>query len=374
MRRWHTPAMRALALGLLSLALGCGSGSSGTGRPDAGPGDTGVPPMDTGTPPVDTGTPPVDAGTDTGPPPDTTVRFVAMGDTGEGNEDQYMVAAAIKNVCDAQGCDFVILLGDNFYDSGVDSVSDSQWDTKFEDPYAELDLPFFAVLGNHDYGGTLAFTETGGLGNEFDKGPVEVAYTDSTESSGKWTMPDTFYTFTWGNVGFIMMDTNSILWNDTSNGDQRAWWTTAMMEVSGVDWVIGAGHHPYVSNGRHGNAGSYESIEVGGVELPNPLPILNGNQVKSFFDDVVCGNVDLYFAGHDHNLQWLNEPDALCGAELIVSGAGAKTTGFESSGNATHFENDATEGFMYMVVDGGTLTGTFYDKAGAMLFERTITR
>ena len=49
------------------------------------------------------------------------------------------------------GFGFVVLLGDNFYEDGVASVDDPQWQTKFEDPYANIDLPFYAVLGNHDH-------------------------------------------------------------------------------------------------------------------------------------------------------------------------------------------------------------------------------
>ena len=76
------------------------------------------------------------------------VRFVAMGDAGEGNTDQYLVGERIAEVCAAKddehgpGCEFVLYLGDNFYDDGVDDVDDSQFESKFELPYAGLDLPF----------------------------------------------------------------------------------------------------------------------------------------------------------------------------------------------------------------------------------------
>jgi len=346
-----------LALAIAAAVAGCGSDSSSSGDDDDNGFDAGA-----GTPDAASGQ--VDAAA----PQD--VRFVVMGDTGEGNEAQAAVAAAIKGVCDAERCDFVVLAGDNIYDSGVDSVDDAQWQDKFEVQYQDLDLPFYAVLGNHDYGGDLFGVDTGGLGNEWDKGPIEVMYSDV---SAKWIMPATHYTFTYGNVGFIMLDTNSIMWDNTDHGDQRDWYPTALMEVSGADWVFAVGHHTVRSNGAHGDAGNYESIEVGGVEIPNPLPILNGGNVKTFFDEVVCGTVDVYFCGHDHNRQWLNEPDALCGAELIVSGAGSKTKGLDGA-NAVFFQDAAIEGFMYVVVDGNTFRGQFYDKDGNLNFERSVTR
>lgn len=54
------------------------------------------------------------------------VRFVAIGDAGKGNAEQKQVADAIQAKCAASGCDFVQLLGDNIYDSGVASVTDPQ--------------------------------------------------------------------------------------------------------------------------------------------------------------------------------------------------------------------------------------------------------
>lgn len=307
---------------------------------------------------------PADAGTS------QAVRFVVMGDTGEGNEAQAMVAEAIAAKCASDGCDFVMLLGDNIYDDGVSSVDDPQWQTKFEEPYRNVDLPFYVVLGNHDYGGEL-LVDTPGVGNEWEKGPIEVQYSDISD---KWILPATHYTFTWGKVGFIMLDTNSLVWDNVDHGDQWAWYPSALAEVADAEWIIAAGHHPYLSNGAHGNAGNYESIEVGGVEIPNPLPILNGGHVKDFFDQVMCGTVDIYFAGHDHNRQWLDEPAALCGTELIVSGAGAKLKALEDRGNQVHWQDDTAEGFLYAVIEGDTFRGQMIDKTGQVNFAREFTR
>lgn len=360
----------------LLLACGCSSGlTGGDGGLDARVVTRDGGRRDSGSSGPDAGAP-ADAGTDGGTS-EPEVRFVVMGDTGEGNTAQHEVADAIEATCASLGCDFVILLGDNIYDSGVDGLDDPQWESKFEAPYRDLALPFYAVLGNHDYGGVLGpcplCTEQGGLGNEWHKGPIEVAYTTRSE---KWTMPATHYTFRMGNVGFVMLDTNSILWDNTEHGDQRAWFpgAVASLRAEGAEWIIAAGHHPYLSNGRHGNAGNYESIEVGGVEVPNPVPILAGNTVRDFFENVACEEIDVLLAGHDHNRQWIDEPAALCGAELIVSGAGAKTTGFESSLSTLHFGDDDTEGFLYVRIRGDEMYGRFVNRDGTTAFERVTTR
>ena len=346
-------------------------------RPDSGVADSGTRDAHVTLPDTSTGS---DAGADAGADAGVEdVRFVVMGDVGEGNTDQRAVAVTLRDYCAANGCDFVLLLGDNIYNSGVDSVTDPQWNTKFEEPYRDIMLPFYAVLGNHDYGGVLglcpACTERGGLGNEFHLGPIEVAY---TAVSMRWTMPDTFYTTQLGNVGFVMLDTNSILWDNTENGDQEAWIAGAIADLraDGAEWIIAAGHHPYLSNGAHGNAGRYETIEIGDEEVDFPLiPQVSGTYVLEFFNDHVCGNVDLYFAGHDHNRQWIDEPGECGGTELIVSGAGAKVKGFDSdSRNALHYGDETVEGFFYIHIRGDTLTGRSIDMDGTVAFERVTTR
>ena len=277
------------------------------------------------------------------------VRFVALGDAGEGNAEQYGVANAIERVCSNRGCDFALYLGDNFYDSGVDEVDDIQFETKFELPYANLAFPFWIVLGNHDYGG-------GGSGYEFWKGNYYIEYSDV---SPRWRLPDLFYTVDYGVLDLFGLDTNAILWGFFD--DQQAWLDARLAE-SDAAWTIAFGHHPYLSNGHHGNAGVYDGY--------SPSPIWDGANVKQFFDESVCGSVDLYMCGHDHSLQW---PETTCGGtELIVSGAGSKTTGLDGE-NPTWFEADR-EGFVYLDLTTTEYTATFYDIGGNAIFTRTVTK
>jgi tartrate-resistant acid phosphatase type 5 len=277
------------------------------------------------------------------------VRFVAIGDAGKGNDGQKQVAAAIAAKCAARGCDFVQLLGDNIYDSGVSSVTDAQWQTKFEEPYANVAAPFWVVLGNHDNGGS-------GTGNETWKGDIQVAY---SMTSTKWKLPSRYYVHQAPGVDFFGLDTNAGMFDQTATqkSDVSSWTTQ-----STASWKIAFGHHPYKSNGPHGNAGAYEGLPF--------IPLVNGAGVKSLLETTICGKVDVYLSGHDHSRQWLT--DTCNGTELIVSGAGASTTDLNNN-NATHWQSDQI-GFLYVSIQGNTLTGEFYGVDGTMEYSRTITK
>lgn len=320
-----------------------GGGGGGRAVDDAGTdGGPGGPPRD-GWP----GLPPHDAG--------VVVRFVAIGDTGKGNDGQRQVGQTIGTFCAANGCDFVVLLGDNFYPTGVTSTTDPQWETAFEQPYATVNAPFYAVLGNHDYGGN-------GSGTELAKGDNEVAY---TQVNPKWRLPAHDYTFSFGDADFFVADTNRSMFSlDTQAREDFARWVPA----SHATWKIAFGHHPYFSNGPHGNAGNYDGLGL--------VPVANGAGVKAFLDERVCGKVDFYISGHDHSIQYLR---GACSAgagglntQHIVSGGGAATTSLP--GTQLVWYQSLSLGFVYVVIEGRALTASFYDATGALKYSRTTTK
>lgn len=327
--------------------------ASGPGAPDSDPagGDTGP---DTG---PDTDGPPQDTALDTDTPAGPQlVRFVAMGDAGEGNADQYAVAKAVKELCDVRGCDFVLYLGDNFYDNGVDGVDDPQFETKFELPYADVDLPFYVVLGNHDFGEIPV---------QFWKTDYQVEY---TQHSTKWTMPDHFYDVALDHAAFLALDTNMLMFGLGDLQGQTSWVRQTLKKHAGATWRIALGHHPWKSNGQHGNAGNYE-----GAGFLDPTGVVNGRGIKQFFNNTLCNEVDFYLSGHDHNRQWI-EPGP-CGVQYVVSGAGAKTTDFVNRDkNPTRWSDDGDEGFLWVELDGRRATLAFYGKDGVLDYEGFVTK
>ena len=288
-------------------------------------------------------------------PPETeqVTRFVAFGDQGEGNTAQYAAGEAAATVCAEKGCDFALLLGDNFYDAGVSSVSDEQFATKFELPYAKLDMPFYVILGNHDYGETSFEWYRG----EFQK--------DYALQNPKWILPKEYYSFQTGEglADFFAFDTARIMWGDMVD-EQRDFLNTAIGESEAI-WKVAFAHHPYLSNGKHGNAGNYEGFSF--------IPIASGESIKDFMDEVICGKVDLYLCGHDHNRQSFTASASNCGVNFIVNGASSKSSDFAyHDDNFTLWGDDQKEGFVWLEIIEDKMTVIWYDSDGNIDFEYTI--
>jgi len=252
-----------------------------------------------------------------------------MGDVGVGSAQQSRVAQAMKAVCDERGgCAFGLLLGDNIYSAGVTSAIDPQWRVKFEEPYAGIDFPFFATLGNHDYGAPALADTVGSLGIDPRRAQAQIDY---ASASSKFKMPAKHYRKAKGFVELISLNTTALFWQDLSlvadlvgfNDEAEALQADLLRWESDPlsTWRIAFGHHPYLSNGPHGIAGSYDGVFVNGL-------IGSGAVLKNFFENYVVGTYDVYIAGHDHSMQDFGD---VAGTQILVSGAGAKFTGFEGS-------------------------------------------
>src|SRR3984957_18192154 len=85
-------------------------------------------------------------------PLDRPIHVVAFGDFGTGDVHQKAVASAIAKRNSTERFDLGITMGDNFYLCGIRSVKDSKWKNRWENLYTQLGFPFYAALGNHDYG------------------------------------------------------------------------------------------------------------------------------------------------------------------------------------------------------------------------------
>ena len=295
--------------------------------------------------------------------PKKTVRFVALGDTGEGNDTQYFVADAMQEVCDqAGGCQFAVGLGDNIYDENPITVHNPAFEHKFELPYEDIQFPFYMSLGNHD--NDLLFDGTGGFNHA---GDVQVAYTYREDKmSNKWQMPYRYYHHSapkdkpFPLVDFFVLDSNPMITPleiapayevNLYKKQQQEWFNVALADSS-APWKIAYTHHPFLSNGQHGNAGNYDRIPV----IEEITKRVAGEVYREWFVDTICGKVDLFISGHDHDLQIIKSVPECGKTFFMVSGAGAKSRSFDDAErNATYWQMDDTAGFFMITVEGNKM-------------------
>lgn len=178
--------------------------------------------------------------------------FVALGDWGRrGAARQRAVAGAMATAAEAAGSRFVISAGDNFYESGVQSVTDTQWKTSFEDVYTapSLQTPWYTVLGNHDHRGSAQ------------------AQVDYSRVSPRWRMPSRYYAVSGAQHGaphldLFFLDTTALVAGygpASPPALQRAAtaqldWLDAELGRSRAAWKLVVGHHPVHSGGsQHGD-------------------------------------------------------------------------------------------------------------------------
>ena len=92
----------------------------------------------------------------------------------------------------------------------------------------------------------------------------------------------------------------------------------------------------------------------------------------------MCGRVDVFFSGHDHDLQWL-KPVSRCGkTEFIVSGAGAKKRPLQDlERNAAYWQMGEVLGFYVVEIEDSKLSAQAYvvdelTAKASLAFTRTI--
>ena len=148
----------------------------------------------------------------------TSLKFMAMGDSGSGDREQFEVANQMARFRAKFPFDMAIMLGDNIY--GGQGASDL--DQKFAQPYKALldaGVTFYASLGNHD-------------------DPINRQYP-------LWNMGgQMYYTYAKKNVRFFALDSNKV------DQKQLAWLESALKSAQ-EEWKICYFHAPLVFGWRH---------------------------------------------------------------------------------------------------------------------------
>jgi acid phosphatase len=251
---------------------------------------------------------------------------------------------------ESRGSRCVISVGDNFYEDGVQSTSDPQWSSSFEEIYSarSLQVPWYVALGNHDYRG------------------VPQAQIDYAKSSPRWRMPNRFYKVAGSDIGaphldLFVIDTSplvhqyrakvhSVIAENVASQDVPAQlrWLDEQLGKSLAPWKLVIGHHTIYSGGSgHGDTPETQ-------ELIQPLLLKHG--------------VQAYINGHDHDLQHLRRG----GVDYVCCGAGSEVRPVQAIEGTLFCESRS--GFAAIRSDRDTLTLEFRDFTGVSLYRSAIPR
>lgn len=269
-------------------------------------------------------------------PSSAAVSFVAFGDWGGGSDDQRAVAAAIGDYCALNECEFILTLGDNFYDAGVSSVTDPLWDSYYHDVYDFLGLPFYASLGNHDNTGNIE---------------AQIAY---SAIDPNWIMPAETYTFGKPDdadpplVEFFIVNSDY----DYFPLEDQLWLAREVSE-SNATWKLYVAHHPIYSNGRHGD---------GDPDYRTAVLL------------ATCGDVDLYVTGHDHSFAHMRSDEDGCLIDNLVIGTGGRSTREIDEDDSRALSTGSFFGFGWFAVTPEEILFRMITTEGEVFYETTWTK
>jgi hypothetical protein len=257
------------------------------------------------------------------------VRFAVIGDSGRGDGPQHEVAAQMVAWRERFPFEFVLMLGDNIYDSHTPE----DYRRKFEEPYAPLlaaGVTFYASIGNHD-------------------DPAQIHYAPFNMGGRR------YYTFrkpggplgslTGAGAQFFALDSRSL------DPTQLAW-LRAELTRSTMAWKIVFFHHPIYTSGRY---------RAGARALRLALePVL------------VAGNADVVLAGHEHLYERVQPQRGIAYFTSGAAGSLRRDDLAPSAIMAKGFDEDYS--FMLMEIEGDALHFQAISRTGETVDAGTVTR
>lgn len=252
---------------------------------------------------------------------DKPFKFAIIGDFGQGTSGMSNVAARV-NLTDF---DLFLTVGDNLYPDGQPGFYDPYWFKLYEATMRRV--PTMPVLGNHD----IISANGQWLVDYFilpTNGPA-----DYIERN---------YSYDYGNVHFVAVDSNPFDLNQTAAINAIKTWLSNDLASTTQPWKFVYLHHPAYSSGRE-NAGVKAHV----------IPIIDN------------AGVDVVFFGHDHYYERIN---AFNGVHHIVTGdAGASLS--SPTPKLSSAKLVSVHGFTLVEMTGSRMKLTQLDTSGALLDE-----
>jgi tartrate-resistant acid phosphatase type 5 len=252
--------------------------------------------------------------------------IILFGDTGNAKQSQYDVANSVSARCKEVDCQNIVILGDVIYENGVSNVDDSQFKTKFEDVYKDINQPINIVFGNHDYRDCVQ------------------CYIDYSSKSDKWKMPDRYYKLETENILMLVIDTEKF---DPAQQD----WLKQQLQQNADKLSVVLGHKPiYTNENEH-----YGENWTGKEDLRK----------------IICNSAQAYISGHAHILEDVGNLEGCKVKQLISGGGGADLRRFID--NPKQKFGAVSWGYLQLL-DSKEGKYTFYNQKGEILFENQLVK
>ena len=218
--------------------------------------------------------------------------MLVLGDWGyEDYKAQSQVAAGLRAYSKQHSVhpQALLMLGDNWYGELAGGAGSARWQTQFEQMYpaSEFPCPAYAVLGNHDY-------------QRWPESKVDAELQYARSGRTRWTLPSRWYRFEFPAknplITFLALDSNmpkdgfkELIGKDFTltaqqQAEQLAWFEAELKRPRTTPFLAVMAHHPVYSDGPHGD---------------HPVLIREWDPLFRKY------HVNLYMAGHDHDLQHL---------------------------------------------------------------------
>lgn len=191
--------------------------------------------------------------------------FAHVSDTQDSGASGIGFGKVLSNI--TENMDFVLHTGDMV----ENSLHEDEWKNMLHENFQYLSkIPVMALSGNHETTYKNGYNETyKHFNNKIPQQDTGLGY---------------YYSFTYGNAKFIMLNTNRL--KGSSLTDDQYNWLISELENNTATWTIVALHNPLYSAGNYGSEPSR-----------NTIALALRKQLQGIFADY---GVDIVLQGHDH--------------------------------------------------------------------------
>jgi hypothetical protein len=266
-------------------------------------------------------------------------RIWVLGDSGLPGLAQNRVRDAFVAWTGTRGADVWLMLGDNAYNSGLDSEFQSGLFTPYRSQLQRW--PLWLTRGNHD----VLYSGTNNDYYDFFTFPT------AAEAGGTVSSTEAYYSFDYGPVHFICLDSEG---TTRTPGSAMLTWLAGDLAANSLPWTIAYWHHPPYTKGSHDSDDAADSGGRMRDMRQYALPILE------------AAGVDLVLTGHSHSYERSFLLDGHYGLSTTLTPAMKKNPGNgRPNGDGPYYKSTfgsgPHEGVVYAVdgsgaqIEGGTL-------------------